>query len=270
MNYSVRHRQSLQHDVRRKILDLAYQTHSGHIGSCLSCVDLLSETLLFAMKKNDSFILSKGHAALTLYIMLYHKGALSKKTLMSYLQDGTYLGIHPSSAFPKHIPLATGSLGHGLSFACGLAKGYILKNKNNGHIPFVYCLISDAETNEGSIWEAAQFASAHSLDNLIVLVDKNDMQAMGKPREILGDTTTKEHWESVGWHVLTCNGHDTEKISKTMVQARENKSKAPTVILCRTVLGKGVGFMEDKLEWHYKKMDEKTYKEAVESLASSK
>lgn len=256
----------LQKEIRLKILELAYKTNSGHIGSCLSCVDILTEVLFYQMEKKDKFILSKGHAALSLYVALYFKKSISKKQLNSYLQDGTVLGIHPSSSFPKDIPLATGSLGHGLSFACGLAKGFIMRYKNIKNMPRVFCLVSDGETNEGTIWEASQFASFHQLKNLIVLVDKNKIQAFGRQIEVLGDTTSKLHWQAFGFNVFEADGHNLKKLQNVFKKIYSMKNNKPNIIICQTVKGKGVSFMEDRLEWHYNKLDGETYKKAIEEI----
>lgn len=256
----------LQKNMRLKILALAYKTNSGHIGSCLSCVEILIATLFFEMGERDKFILSKGHAALALYTALHYQKKISEKILDSYLQDGTVLGIHPSSSFPKDIPLATGSLGHGLSFACGLAKGFYLKHKNIRTLPRAFCLVSDGETNEGAVWEAAQFASHHLLFNLIVLVDKNKIQALGRLDEVLGDTTTSSRWQAMGFNVFECNGHDVGDLEKTFKKIALKQNHKPNVVICHTVKGKGVSFMEDTLEWHYNRLDEETYKKAVKEI----
>src|SRR3990172_11434314 len=172
---------NLSYKLRLKILELAKRTNSRHphVGSCMSCIDILIQTLIFEMKPQDKFILSKGHASLALYVVLNYLKRISDKEMETYFEEGTQFGIHTPGTLPKEIPLATGSLGHGLSFAAGLAKSYKLLKLDTRR---VYCLMSDGECNEGAVWEAAQFASQHKLDNLIVLVDKNGLQAFGKTR----------------------------------------------------------------------------------------
>lgn len=240
---------SLHQKLKFKMLRVASQTNSRHvhIGSCLSCFDIVFQILINEKKKEDSFILSKGHAALTWYTILNYQKKISNKVYERYLSEGGELGIHPSSLFPEDIALATGSLGHGLSFACGLAKANLLKKKKAK----VYCLISDGECNEGSIWEAALFASSQKLNNLIVLLDKNNFQAFGRPQEVLGESASKEKWRSFNFNVYECNGHDLKALHKTFNKVKKLKNNKPNLIICNTKRGMGIKEIEDKLESNY-------------------
>lgn len=243
------YKENLAKKLKLKLLKKASSTKSRHvhIGSCLSCFDIIFQILINEKKKEDSFILSKGHAALAWYTILNYQKKISNKTYERYLSESGELGIHPSSLFPKDIPLATGSLGHGLSFACGLAKANLLKRKKTK----VYCLISDGECNEGSIWEAALFASSQKLNNLIVLLDKNNFQAFGRPVEVMGEAATAEKWQAFGFNVYKCNGHDLKALHKAFIKVKKNKSNNPNIIICDTKRGKGIKEIEDKLESNY-------------------
>lgn len=244
--------------LRKQLLTIAKSTNSSHchIGSCLSCIDVLAQLFLVEMKSEDKFILSKGHAALALFVILNQKGILSNKDLQTYLQNGTYLGIHTPGSMPEHIPLATGSLGHGLSFACGMAYGYLLIRQEKRR---VFCLISDGECNEGAIWEAAQFASRFHLKNLTVLIDKNNYQAFGKTRHVLGDGATAAKWQAFGFAVTMCDGHSKPTLHSAFKKsfAKSRKENKPAVIICRTKRGKGIPSLENKLISNYTTIEEK-------------
>jgi len=233
------------------MLRVAYKTqsHYVHIGSCLSCFDILFQTLIYEMKPYDKFILSKGHAALALYVILNHQKKISDEILDTYLQSGSPLGIHPPSCFPQEIPLATGSLGHGLSFACGLSKGYFLQKKKPS--PTVYCVMSDGECNEGSVWEAAQFASQHKLKNLVAIIDKNNFQAFGKTKDVLGEAANKEKWQAFGFNVFECDGHSLSDLGKAFGKINRIKNNKPNLIIANTIRGKGIKSIEGKLLSNY-------------------
>lgn len=241
----------LYENLKQKMLGIAYKTNSRHvhIGSCLSCFDILFQLLLFEKKPQDKFILSKGHAALALYILLNYQRIISDKTLATYLQSGSALGIHPSSFFPKEIPLATGSLGHGLSFACGLSKGYLLQNKKP--MPKVYCLVSDGECNEGSVWEAALFAARHRLHNLVVIIDKNNLQAFGKTKDVLGEAASREKFLAFGFNVFECDGHNLVELERCFKKIKKLKNNRPNIMIANTLRGKGIKAIEGKLLSNY-------------------
>ncbi len=260
-----REKQKLKVLLRKKMLELAYNSnsHYPHIGSCLSCIDILIQTIIFEMGKKDKFILSKGHASLALYVVLNYLKKIPNTQLATYFKDNTQFGVHTPSTLPKDIPLATGSLGHGLSFSAGLAKAYKLLNKNS--FPRVFCLMSDGECNEGAVWEAALFASQHKLNNLIVLIDKNGFQATGRTRDILGDAASVDKWRAFGFYVQSVDGHNLFDVEKALKKTQKNKFK-PAVLICKTSRGKGVALIEDKLTSNYLHLTPEIYKKALEDI----
>ena len=252
--------------MRLKIVKLASKTPTAHphIGSCMSCIDILIQTLIYEMKSQDKFILSKGHASLALYVVLNHLGKISQGELeKTYFEDGTQFGIHTPGTLPKDIPLATGSLGHGLSFAAGLAKAYKFLRLDTRR---VYCLMSDGECNEGAVWEAAQFASRHRLDNLIALIDKNRLQAFGRTRDVLGDAASITKWSAFGFNVVSCDGHSLQDLEEAFAKVRKFKNKKPKMIICNTIRGKGIKEIEGKVESNYTAMVGEIYKQALEDI----
>lgn len=257
---------SLQKKLRLQILKKAYRTHSGHphLGSCFSCIDILIATLIVEMKKKDTFILSKGHASLALYTVFHYQKKITNTQFNTYFSEATDFGIHPPATLKKHIPLATGSLGHGLSFAAGAALGYqFAKRKKKRR---VFCLLSDGECNEGAVWEAALFASHHKLHNLIVLIDKNRLQAFGRIDEVLGDAATREKWQSFGFSVYECNGHNLEELKSVFAKINRKKNLKPHLIICNTKRAYGIESLADKLESNYMALDELTYKNAIKTI----
>jgi transketolase len=217
---------------------------------------------LFEIKtQNERIILSKGHAAASLYTMLHSTGEINDETLATFYKNGTKLSAHPSANSFPNIPFALGSLGHGFPIGCGIAYANKLKKNNDN----VYILMSDGETNEGTTWEAAHFAIANKLDNLFVIIDKNNLQGFGFTKDILGDTADIKKWQSMGLDAMEVDGHDIEKIITGINMLKKNNG-IPKVIIANTIKGKGVDFMENKLEWHYLSMSEELYKNALLSL----
>lgn len=261
---------SLSRELRKEILNISYRAKVGHVGSALSIIDILAVLYFHILKidpknpawpERDRFLLSKGHAASALYAVLSRCGFFSKEELDTFCQDGTRLAVHPEDTSLPGIEYASGSLGHGLSFGTGLALGG-KKDKN----PFrVFALLSDAECDEGSVWEAAMFASHHRLDNLTALIDYNQSQALGKVPEILSLEPFRDKWKSFGWQVEEINGHDLSALRERLSHLPLRKGK-PSVFIARTALGKGVSFMEDKLDWHYLTMTEAQYQKALSLL----
>lgn len=243
-------KKQLSIDLRKKILQFAAKTNSAypHIGSCFSSVDLMIETLLYQMKSNDKFILSKGHAALALYVVMNKKGIISDNQLDTYFKEGGLFGIHPPSTFPKDIPLPTGSLGHGLSFASGIAKGYLLQKKSNNK---VYCLMSDGECDEGAVWEAALFAAQHKLKNLFVVIDKNGFQGIDATDNVLGEAAAVNKWRAFGFNVVACDGHDFNKLEKAFETLRKSENNKPNIIIATTKRGHGIKSIEGKMISNY-------------------
>lgn len=251
--------------LRKKLVTLLYSAHSGHIGSCLSCLDILIVLFISTMKKGDKFILSKGHAAPSLYVILNYLKKITNKELATFHQEGTRLPAHtPHYYFQDDIPFPTGSLGHGLSLASGIAHGYKYFSKKRNK---VFCMISDGECNEGQVWEAAQYASHFKLSNLIVLIDKNKLQALGKINEVLGDSANVSKWNAFGFKVYISDGHNPEKIKDVLKKAIHAKTEKPKIVIFDTVKGHGISFMENKLEWHYNTLTEDMYNTAIKELS---
>lgn len=252
----------LQGKLRLKILEMYFKANAGHIGCSLSCIDLMIGSLIAHRKENEVFLLSKGHAAASLYACLHELGEISDSVLETYYKNGTTLPAHPAPNKIKGIPFATGSLGHGLPIASGIAQG----NKILQNDEFTYVLMSDGETNEGTTWEAAHYAVAKGLDNLIVMIDKNGLQGFGYTDNVLGISADKNKWEAMGFEVVECDGHDVEQIYSQIDLFKARKNGIPKVIIANTIKGKGVSYMENKLEWHYLPMKAEQYELAKEDI----
>lgn len=248
----------LQGQLRLRILGLHHRASSGHIGCSLSCIDIMISIMMYKQPA-DTFILSKGHAASALYSMLSETGDISEDMLGTFYKDGTTLPAHPAPLKHPAIPFATGSLGHGLPIAAGIAKANKLK-KNDA---ISYVLMSDGETNEGTSWEAAHFAVASRLDNLLVVVDKNGLQGFGNTADILGDTASARVWEAIGFDVMTADGHNIQDLVDARKTLLNNRNGKPKLLIAQTVKGKGVPYMENRMEWHYLPMNEQLYTEAI-------
>ena len=248
--------------IRTHILHMVHKANASHIGSCFSIVDLLTVLYFGVLRVNqgpdrDRFILSKGHAAAAVYATLCERGLLGLYDLERYCQDGALLGGHITSDVPG-VEVSTGSLGHGLSIGCGMAIDGKGRNR-------VFVLMSDGECDEGSVWEAALFASHHALDNLIVIIDYNKIQSFGRVKDVLDLEPFGDKWRAFGWAVQEINGHDFEQIERTLRAIPFVKSK-PRCIIAHTIKGKGVSFMENKLEWHYKSPNKEELERALGEL----
>lgn len=254
--------------IRRLILEQARRAHVGHIGSALSVADIMA--VLFsgrlgfsqdgddrAADLRDRFILSKGHAALALYAALHLQGRMDKSVLDTYCGNGTLLGVHPEKDLPG-VDFSTGSLGQGLGMGAGAALAMRLK----GHPGRVRVLMSDAELNEGSTWEAVMFAAHRKLGNLDVILDLNGQQALGFTRDVLDLSSQVPRWESFGWDVREADGHDPDALHANLAAMARGQDR-PQVLLARTVCGKGVSFMESRIKWHYWPLSEGEYLEAM-------
>lgn len=240
--------------------------NAGHIGSSLSCLEILVELCFHRMAKDDMIILSKGHAAGALYTTLSLSGRLPEAELETFYKDGTLLAAHPPcSGAIAAIPFGTGSLGHGLSLACGLA----FSQRFTGKKFHVYAILSDGDCNEGSTWEAVLFAAHHQLANLTVIVDLNGIQGIGYSKDVLKLDPVADKWRSFGFAVAEAkNGND----FSCLIQAHEELSAArgPRCIIARTVKGHGVSFMEDRVEWHYLPMKDEQYAQALQETQISR
>ena len=255
--------EQIKRDCRHKILSLYKKANAGHIASSLSCLDLLIYIFFRKLQQEDKFILSKGHAALALYVVLAKAGFFPESLLETYYHDGTLLAAHPPCSKKLNgVIFGTGSLGHGLSLATGLA----FSNKYTGKRFTTYCIISDGDCNEGSTWEAALFAGQHKLNNLVVLMDNNRLQGFGKSEEVINLEPLKEKWESFNFEVsIATVGNDFESIDQAFNLLDKNSDK-PKIIIARTVKGSGVSYMENKMEWHYLPMSDEQYLTAINEI----
>lgn len=246
------------------MLGLYKKAKAGHIGSSLSCLDILIYLYFSRMKKNDEFILSKGHAAAALYTVLEKSGKITKEELDSYYTNGTLLAAHPPcSGKLNGITFGTGSLGHGLSLATGLALATKFTKKTSN----IYCVISEGDCNEGSTWEAALFAAHHKLQNLTVIIDNNDIQAFGKSQDVINLESLQKKWEAFNFNVVVAeNGNDFESISKSFETLDLSKSLQPRCIIAKTTKGSGVSYMENTIEWHYLPMNEEQFESAISQI----
>ncbi len=245
----------LSNKLRFSIIKMSKETKSPHLASSLSCIDIIAtlyNSILKINKKNinsnlrDRFILSKGHAAAALYVALEYKNIITKTELKSYTKKGSLLEEHPSPKLAG-VEAATGSLGHGLSIGCGIALSSKISKKKF----MTYVLMSDGECNEGSVWEAALFASAKKLSNLCAFVDYNKWQATGRSEDILKLGSLKKKFYEFGWRVLEIDGHNHFSIISACKKANRESSK-PTIVIANTIKGKGVSFMENDNNWHYR------------------
>ena len=243
--------------IRRHVLEQSKRANVGHIGSALSVADILAALYGGVLRgrpddaDRDRFVMSKGHAALALYAALHMAGYVSHETLDSYCADGSELGVHPHHGLTG-VDFSTGSLGHGLPMAAGAALGAKMQASSRR----VFVLLSDAECNEGSVWEAAMFAAHHRLDNLVAIVDVNGQQALGYTADVLSLDPLEERWHSFGWDVHSVDGHDQQVLASTIAGL---SASLPHVLVAHTTFGKGVSFMEGQIRWHYMPMNDEQY-----------
>jgi len=251
---------TIQHQaniIRARIIENSSRTGTPHLGSCLSCVDILVALYFDILRirpykpdeeNRDRFILSKGHAAPALFQILAMKGFYPEALLDEYGQDGSLFAEHPPTPGRlAGIEAATGSLGHGLPIALGMALAGRIQNQ-----PYhVYALLSDGECNEGSVWESALFAAAQRVDNLCVIVDFNKWQATGRSEEVMALSPLVDKWRAFGWNTVEVDGHDVQTLIRVLREARQHTIK-PSAIIAHTIKGKGVSFMEDDNNWHYR------------------
>lgn len=256
----------LQKKLYQKLVTLLYNAHSGHIGSCLSCLDILIQVFFFELKKDDKFILSKGHAAPALYAVMHELGHISDDDFKTFHLDGTRLPAHTPNDYKDVIPFPTGSLGHGLSLACGIAHSLRLQNQRIKQLPRMFVLMSDGECNEGQLWEAVQYAVAKKLSNIIGIVDKNNIQALGRTKDVLGESAAAEKWQAFGFETYTANGHDLDDLDSVFGKIDKSTSDKPKVIVCETIKGHGISFMENTVASHYNPLTEEQYRQAMADI----
>jgi transketolase len=245
-------------ELRGEVIAMSHSAGSAHLASCLSCIDVLTAAYWHVLnidpanpnnENRDRFILSKGHAAMALYATLAYRGFFSRDLLATYTQDGGKLAEHPPANLLPGIEAATGSLGHGLPIANGHALSARIKGMPVSYR--VFALMSDGECNEGSVWEAAMFAAAQNLSNLCVIIDYNKWQATARSNETLQLSPLCDKWESFGWDAHEIDGHDIGALANAMASV-PNRSSKPVAFIAHTVKGKGVSFMEDDNNWHYR------------------
>lgn len=257
-------------EVRKDIIEAVYSAKSGHPGGSLSIADIL--TVLYFNQMNidekkpddpnrDRLVLSKGHACTALYSVLAEKGYFDKEDLKTFRKLGSPLQGHPDMNKIPGIDMTTGSLGQGLSASVGMA----IASKMNKAGCKIYCILGDGEIEEGQIWEAAMSASKYKLDNLCVILDNNNLQIDGEIEKVGGMNNITEKFLSFGFNVVNINGHNIDEIIDAITTAKQTKGK-PTIIIAKTIKGKGVSFMENKAEWHGKAPSEEEYKLAMDEL----
>lgn len=263
---------NISKNIRKSILKMVTVSKSSHVGSALSIVEILV-TLYFKIlniyplfpekEDRDRFILSKGHASAALYATLAERGFFSKDSLDidKYHTDGGVLPGHLDSSITPGVEVSTGSLGHGLPMGTGMAIAAKHDNKNYK----IYVLMSDGECDEGSTWEAAMLAAHLKLDNLVAIIDYNKIQSFGRVKEVIDLEPLYDKWISFGWAVKEIDGHNYQELSSAFEPLPFKRSK-PSMIIAHTIKGKGVSFMEDKLEWHYKSPTQEQYEMAIKEI----
>lgn len=256
--------------IRKHIIEMLYRAKSGHPGGSLSAVEAIVALYFHHMRHNpkdpkdpnrDRFVLSKGHAAPTLYAVLAECGYFDVSELLHLREINQMLQGHPVCMHIPGVEASTGSLGHGLSFGNGIALAGKLDKKDYR----VYVMVGDGETDEGQIWEAASAASHYKLDNLTALLDRNFLQIDGKTEDVLRLESVRERWSSFGWNVIEVDGHDIEQIIDALLAAGDQKNQ-PTMIVLNTVKGKGVSFMENNIDFHGVPPNEVEYRIAMKEL----
>ena len=248
--------EGLARKIRIHTVRMIHAAKSSHTGSCLSMAELLAVLYGRILRIDparpdwsgrDRFILSKGHACAALYAVLAETGFFPKSWLGTFYQNGSPLAGHVTHAGVPGVEVSTGSLGHGLSIACGMA----LAGKRDARPYRVFALLSDGECDEGSTWEAMLFAGHHQLDNLVAIIDYNKIQSIGRVAEVLDLNPFADKWRACRWSACEIDGHDPSEIEHAFREV-PRRAGSPTCVIAHTVKGKGVSFMEDKLLWHYR------------------
>lgn len=257
-------------EIRKGIVASVHSAKAGHPGGSLSCADIL--TYLYFVEMNvdasnpkdenrDRFVLSKGHAAPALYATLAEKGYFPKEDLTTLRKIGSYLQGHPDMKQVPGVDMSTGSLGQGISCAVGMAMAARIQKKDYR----TYTILGDGEIQEGQVWEAAMFAGARKLDNLVVIIDNNDLQIDGKIGDVCSPYPIDEKFKAFGFHVINIDGHDFKEIAAALNEAKTVKGM-PTAIVAKTIKGKDVSFMENQAGWHGKATNAEEFVVAMEDL----
>lgn len=257
--------------VRREVAKINCRTRDSHIGGGYSAVDVMAVLYTRILNINrdclkdpnrNIFILSKGHIATTMFAVLAYAGIIPFEDLDKHLLNGENYAGHTRRYTVPGVEMSAGSLGHGSCVGCGMAYA----KRIQGYKGNVYVLMGDGECNEGSVWESAMFAARFRLSNLVLIVDRNHFQAYGSDEEVLNMGNLEEKFRSFGCNAVTINGHDYEEIEKSLREATSEFAEKPTVIVADTIKGKGVSFMENRLEWHFKSPNEEQLAQALEEL----
>ena len=256
---------------RKEILDLVYKSKKGHIGGCYSCIvfiNVLYNTYILNYRVDeplwndrDRFLLSKGHSVLALYVVLADVGFLTKEELRAFGDNGSFLGAHPDFRI-KGVEISSGSLGNGLGIATGMALADVLDKKDKKTV----VLTGDGELYEGAIWEAAMYAAQLNLRNLIWVIDRNRQCVLDFTENCNRLEPLANRLENFGWEVWEVDGHDLQEVENVFKRAKDCKNRRPLVVVANTIKGKGVSFMEKKLEWHHKALTEEEYRLACAEL----
>ena len=261
------------HVLRKTVLDMAFAGSTVHIGCAFSIIEILAVLYRKHLRYpgndplaagRDYFVLSKGHGVMAQYACMRELGWLKDDAFTGYFTDGSVLKGLSDSRIPG-LEVTSGSLGHGFSVGVGMAMGAKLRVTDQK----TYALVGDGEINEGPIWEGAQFASHHCLNNFMVIVDENGFQAMGKTQDILNLGNIQSKFESFGFESVTIDGHDEFAIDKAISKLWATESNAPKALIAKTVKGKGVPFMENNNLWHYTRLDQDSYAQALAAVAES-
>lgn len=260
--------------IRLDAVVMTNMGNSSHIASVLSIADILAVLYADSLRvdpknptwpERDRFILSKGHAGAGVYAALAESGFFPREKLLTHYQNGSTLSGHVSHKGNPGVEFSTGSLGHGLSVATGMALGLKRKDLNSR----VFCLMSDGECDEGSIWEAAMFASHHKVSNLVAIVDYNKIQSLDSVSKTLGLEPFADKWKSFGWKVIEVDGHDHRQLLQTFSDSSDLQG-SPLVVIAHTTKGKGVSFMENSVLWHYRSPQNAEYESAITELSGEK
>lgn len=261
---------TLAERLRRHVVEMTSRGKSSHVGSCLSIADICA--VLYGQVANvdpeqpkhpdrDRVILSKGHAGAAIYASLAERGFMPTDMLRQHYQNGSNLSGHVSHKGVPGVELSTGSLGHGLGIGVGFAKAA----KARGKAHKVYVILSDGECDEGSNWEAILFAAHHRLDNLVAIVDYNKIQSLAPVGETLALEPFADKWHAFGWRVLEADGHDHDDLKAALAATGDGDGR-PSVVICHTIKGYGVSFMENTVLWHYRTPQGEEFDEAIAEL----
>jgi transketolase len=248
------------HNIKKRFLSMYKAANAGHVGSSLSVAEVITFVRFYWMQQGDEIILSKGHAAASLYALLAEEGILTDADIQTFYKNNTFLAAHPPVNKIKGIPFATGSLGHGLSIAAGMGMAQKLKKTEKQ----IFCITSDGELNEGSTWEAALFIAHHELKHVVWLIDRNNLQGIGRTEDIMKMNPLDKKLEAFGFHVLEADGHSFESLEKAKEKAAN--SKLPVAIICNTTKGRSWKLYEDTVDCHYLPMKPDQYDLILEEI----